>query len=49
MNQEERLEYVQFRLESAYQTYNAAKSLFKNEMTEMKKAQQVTMYKRNEG
>lgn len=31
MNQEERLEYVKFRMESAYQTYNAAKSLFENE------------------
>ncbi len=31
MNQEERFEYVQFRIESAYQTYDAAKSLFENE------------------
>jgi len=31
MNQDERIEYVQFRIESAYQTYNAAKSLFENE------------------
>jgi len=32
MNQEERLEYVQFRIESAHQTYDAAKSLFENEI-----------------
>lgn len=31
MNQDERLEYVKFRMESAFQTYDAAKSLFKNE------------------
>lgn len=31
MNKQERAEYVKFRIESAYQTYEAAKSLFENE------------------
>ena len=30
MNKKERAEYVKFRIESAYQTFNAAKSLFEN-------------------
>ncbi len=30
MNKEERAEYVKFRIESAYQTFEAAKSLFEN-------------------
>ncbi len=31
MNKQERTEYIKFRIESAYQTYEAAKSLFENE------------------
>lgn len=31
MNKQERAEYVKFRIESAYQTFEAAKTLFENE------------------
>ena len=30
MKKQERTEYIKFRIESAYQTYEAAKSLFEN-------------------